>query len=485
LWPLSVAAARYQTTPFGREIPPPNEAAHAKAVVRIQLRAGGGMSLSNLEISKLRFYLGGEPALAHRMYELLFDHLVGVSLQAGGDKDSPRIDLGRRCLAPVGFGRDEGLLPYDRRSFLGYRLLTEYFAFPKKFMFFDLTGLERLNGAGFGEEAELCLFFDRAERAPEPRVGPENFRLGCAPIVNLFSMDEIRLPLSQTRAEYQVIADTRLHQQGAVEVYSIDNVQSTNVQTGETRVYQPFYSFKHETDPEAQAAYWLARRRPSLRRDDRGAEVYLSFVDLAFRPTEPAADVITLRATCTNRDLPAARLASGADWQFDLQEQAPLRDRGQGVITVDSPTAPIRLDNDRLRWRLISHLSLNHLSITDDQDGAQALREILRLYEFAESPTNVQHIEGIERVTSHRRVAPLGRDSQGPGFGRGVEIEIEFDHEKFAGASAFLFGCVLERFLGLSASLNSVTRLVANFRQPGGEMRKKEWEWRTGDQTVL
>lgn len=485
LWPLVVTGARYQTTPFGRELVPPPGAVGAKAVVRIELKAGAGMAMSALEIPKLRFYISGDQALTGKLYELLFDHLAGATLQAGDDPSSPRVDLGRGCLAQVGFGRDEGLLPYDRRSFLGYRLLTEYFAFPKKFLFFDVLGLDKLHGAGFTDRAELCLYLDRAERAPEPRVSAENFRLGCTPIVNLFTQDEIRIPLSQTRAEYQVIPDTRLHQQGAVEVYSIDHVQSTNVQTGESRIYEPFYSFKHDADPESRSAYWFARRRASVRRDDRGSDVFLSFVDLDFQPTSPAAEVITLRATCTNRDLPATRLASGAEWQFDLQEQAPLQARGQGVITVENPTAPVRPDSDRLRWRLISHLSLNHLSIADDEDGAEALREILRLYEFAENRANAQHIEGIKRVSSRRRVAPLGRDGQGPGFGRGVEIEIEFDHDKFAGAGVFLFGCVLDRFLALSATLNSVTRLAANLKQPGGEFRKKEWEWRMGDQTVL
>ena len=35
-----------------------------------------------------------------------------------------------------------------------------------------------------------------------------------------------------------------------------------------------------------------------------GTEVYLSLVDLDFRPSLPAVETLTVHATCTNRDLP-------------------------------------------------------------------------------------------------------------------------------------------------------------------------------------
>ena len=43
---------------------------------------------------------------------------------------------------PVGFAPEEALLPWPARSFVGFRLLTEYFAFPEKFLFVDFTRME-------------------------------------------------------------------------------------------------------------------------------------------------------------------------------------------------------------------------------------------------------------------------------------------------------------------------------------------------------
>src|SRR5690606_29028120 len=111
--------------------------------------------------------------------------------------------------------------------------------------------------------------------------------------------DPIRL--TQDKYEYLVVPDIR-HPR-AMEVYSIDQVQSTNLDTRETRDYKPFYSLQHGQENPDDLVYWYARRQPSMRAGDNGWDVYLALVDPQFNPRLPAADVVTLRATCTNRDL--------------------------------------------------------------------------------------------------------------------------------------------------------------------------------------
>ena len=50
----------------------------------------------------------------------------------------------------------------------------------------------------------------------------------------------------------------------------------------------------------------------------------------------------------------------------------------------------------------MSHLTLNHLSIGGGAKGADALKEILTLYDFRDSPETRAMIEGIESVSSGR-----------------------------------------------------------------------------------
>ncbi len=49
------------------------------------------------------------------------------------------------------------MLPYPRRSFPGYRLLQEYFTFPEKFFFFDVTGLREAWPLGIQESLRASV----------------------------------------------------------------------------------------------------------------------------------------------------------------------------------------------------------------------------------------------------------------------------------------------------------------------------------------
>lgn len=477
LWPVSVAQARYQTAPFGKDVTVPAGARQAKAMLRIELRTGGGASLAELKLDRLRFFLHGDEPLVHQLYEQIFNRAVQVVVRGGAAESDPSRVLGAGALKPVGFERGEGLLPYPNRSFLGYRLLTEYFCFPHKFLFVDVAGLDSLDRSRLKDKLEILLFFDREAPNLQSQVAAETFRLGCTPAVNLFEQQADPIRVTHTKTEYQVLPDVRNH--AAMEVYSIDSVESSDLQTHEQIVYQPIYAFKHGFDAEGPQAYWRLTRRPSVRQNDRGTDAFLSLVNASFEPCQPSAEVLMVRTTCTNRDLPKdLRTAGGADWGFQLEAAAPCR----RIVPVVAPTAPARLPFDQMRWRLLSHLSLNHLSITDAEDGAAALREILGVYDYAGTAASRQHIEGIASVASRRKVAPIS-DGLGQGFCRGIEVTVEFDEEKYAGGGLFLFASVLERFLALYASLNSVTRLTARLKQRDEYL--KQWPFRAGEQTLL
>ena len=145
-------------------------------------------------------------------------------------------------LRPVGFGEDDGMLPYSRRSFVGYRLLQEYFCFPQKFFFLDLAGFDRIAEAGFGNQIEVIFMispFERGERRQmlELGVGSKTFKLNCAPIVNLFQQTAEPILLDHTAYEYQVVPDVTRRR--ATEVFEITEVKSANPQSGDVVQFEP------------------------------------------------------------------------------------------------------------------------------------------------------------------------------------------------------------------------------------------------------
>jgi type VI secretion system protein ImpG len=470
LFPVQVEAAALEPVDSRFGVLPRS----ALGVIRLELRCLSGMKFAELDLDYLRFFLFGEGALTHGLYELLFNNVVDIRLRSGKSSDQlPALSLPASSIRPVGFGADEGMLPYGARSFLGYRLLQEYFSFPDKFLFFDLTGLDRAVKAKFGEQMEVLILLNKMPRLDQPVVR-DTFRLGCAPIVNLFSQVAEPLRINHAQTEYQVLPDIR--RPNATEVYSVDSVASVSPGADETVEYQPFYSFKHAEEREQSHAFWYATRRPSPRRGDNGTEVYLTLVDLNFRATVPATETLVIHTTCSNRDLPGKLPFGGDRGEFELEGAAPL----SRIRCLRKPTETMRPALRRgAQWRLISHLSLNYLSLGE---GAEPLREILKLYDATDSSAIRQQIDGILNVSSRQLV---GRPRSMPwnGFCRGLEVTLELDEEKFVGSGVYLFAAVLEKFFGLYTSLNSFTQLVAKTRQR--EELLKRWPPRAGEEILL
>jgi type VI secretion system protein ImpG len=485
IWPVEVAAAGFEA-PAGIGL----QTQETRSILRLVLRTTSGLPFSALfekvseteerSFDRLRFYLQGEGQLVYALYELMFVNAVKVELRPGEAKRKgpAPIYLDPSCLRQVGFDREEGMLPYSDRSFLAYRLLQEYFTFPEKYHFLDLCELSKAVRAGYGDTIEVLIHFNR-EFSMEKGVNPQTFRLNCTPIVNLFRQVAEPIQLTHTQSEYRVVPD--VSRQMAMEVYSIDSVSNTATYNEKPIPFQPFYSFKHAVNRESQRTFWYAHRRQSQRKEDAGTEVFLSLVDLDFNPSRPDVEAVTVIATCTNRDLPGRLPFGSAEGDFQLE--------GPGLFTsircLKKPTPTVRPPMRRAtQWRLISHLSLNYLSLVEKEGetGPEALREILKLYDFTDSSATRRQIAGISKVAA-RRVFRSIPSPLGASFVRGVEVSIDLDEQQYVGSGAFLMAAVLERFLALYTSINSFVQLTHSVQQREGVI--KRWPPRAGEQIVV
>jgi type VI secretion system protein ImpG len=482
LWPVSLMSAKVQPPPFPTGLRPPT---NTVAALRMTLETQAGTKFADLSLQSLRFHLLGENALIATLYESLFNNTLQVVFRSPDEPNRAPILLDpKEAISPVGFAANETILPYPTRSFPGYQLLTEFFAYPAKFLFFDLNGFARLKAAGFGRRVEVIFFLSRTNLNLEQSIDATNIRTGCTPIVNLFEQTAEPIPLTQAKFEYRVVPDVA--QQMGMEVYSIDEVASVDPTVGTTTIYDPFYSFKHGQHRDQKRAFWYASRQTSTREGDRGTDVFLNLVDLDFDPHLPAASTLVVKTTCTNREMAKQLQRAGDQLYLELEAAAPLA----GIRCPRTPSLALRPQLRRgAYWRLISHLSLNHLSITDPVEGRAALQEILRLYDFSDPDSGQQRaevnrllVDGILGVSS-RRVTGRTGTAAASGFCRGVEVTIDFDEDKYVGTGVYLFASVLERFLGLYASLNSFTQLVARTKQSEGNLKK--WPPRAGDQLLV
>lgn len=428
---------------------------------------GDCAGIDGLGIHALRLFIDGEASVCAALRDRLAFGVQVAYAEPAGSGRWQRLD--GIPLEQVGFGPEHALIGTDDRSLPAYRLLTELFAFPDKFGFFDLD-LRPLRGlAGTRFTVHLVLASqpadDPANRLLEG-VGPDNFRLGCTPVVNLFAQHGEPIRVHHRSTGYPVVADAR--RAFAYEVVSIDSVKRIRQgpQGEQVTEFRPFYALHHGETPDATGHYWLARRDEQVARSSPGYETELSFVDLDFNPVQPQTDVVSLELTCSNRDLPS-QLAYGVQGgDLTMEGGGPART----IALLRKPTPPRRFERGRgAQWRLISHLSLNHLSLT--QDGLPALKEMLRLYDVTRSSVSRRQVDGLVSITH----APATAWLPGKTFAsvvRGIEIRLEIDETAFVGHGIAAFGRVLEHFFGLYVHANSFTRLVLVSANSGEELHR-------------
>jgi type VI secretion system protein ImpG len=479
IWPLRVSAAEW-TTPD--RAAPGVRVRDAVGAIRLEIQAYDGMKLKDLTMDALRLHLAGDSAVADTLYELLMNNNAQVVVRNPERQSQPPVLLGTTCIKALGFEADELMLPFPTRAFAGYSLLLELFTFPEKFHFVEVSGFgEALRSLGATSRGELTFIisqFERADRRPALELGisAKSFRTAAVPAVNLFEETAEPILLTERAFEHLVVADARRRLE--TEVWSIDTVKLVEHGASTVREVAPLYSHKHGAKASDNEIFWHATRRASEWRTDRGTDLHLTFMDLSGEIREPDVDVASLKVTCFNGDLPS-RLPFGVDERgdFELVGGGPV----PKILSVVNPTRSVQPAlGSPLLWRMISSLSLNHLSISDGTPNA--LQELLRLHNVSNSLSADQRIDGLIGVRGTPSFARVASE-HGVAFARGRKIALEFDEEKYPGGGMFLFASVLERFLALYTSMNSFTQVTVHSRQRRRQV--VEWPPRAGWRALL
>jgi len=484
LLPLRLAEARY----FTRDVSELNLPAElrAKAAIRIRLQVTAGVPLPEVGLDPVTFFLRGADELPALIYEQIFARKAGLVVQSAAERGKTLATLPAANIRRVGFSDQEALLPPSPRSFEGYRLVREYFAFPQRFLFFEVAGLAEAVKRCPGDSLDLVIALKEQDTRLEGRLDKSFFELFCAPAINLFSKQLDRISLSDRFAEFHVVADR--NRPLDFETFELQNVTGFGALAGEEQEYRPFFLAK-DTDVSAGAFYTTNRVPRVLTAREKqfgqksayfGTEVYLSLVDATCAPYRSSLRQLGIKALCTNRHLPIQMAKGIGRTDFTMDLSAPVA----SIRCLSGPTLPRPSQAEgRFSWRLVSHLSLNYLSLLDarGEDGAVALREILKLYTDPNDRQIAKQIEGLLSVRS----SPVVRRVKTPGpitFARGLEIVLNFDEPAYEGTGVFLLGGVLEQFFAKYVSLNSFTETIIKTQQRGEIIR---WPAQMGKRQII
>ncbi|MGH8550943.1 MAG: type VI secretion system baseplate subunit TssF [Methylococcales bacterium] len=488
LWPLELVDAEYLSGAGAiSQLGVPTQAS-TKAAIRVRIRATAGLTFNRITLDHLAIFLRGSGELAVQLYEQMIAHTVSVAVLPS-EKPRPWVQfLNDSPLRQVGFDDDEALLPANSRSFQGYRLLQEYFAFPERFLFAEVRGLLPALKRCAGSEIDLVFLLKQVNRKLTDAVDVSRFALFCTPAINLFPKRADRIHLSDRTGEYHIIPDRTRPMD--YEVCAVSEVIGYGTSTEQKQEFLPFYGSKHFFGHHEKEAYYTLyreqrvlstkQRRQGPRSSYIGSETYISLVDPDQAPFESNLKQLALNTLCTNRDLPLHIPLNAGKTDFSIQSGAPV----ESVRCLAGPTRPRpSIARDATAWKLISHLALNYLSLMDrdQKQGATAMRELLQLYSDNGDITIRKQVDGVVSITSQNAVRRI--PIPGPiTFGRGLEIKVVCDESGFEGSGVFLFGAVLEKFFARYASINTFTETVIATIDRGEIMR---WPTRIGKRHTL
>jgi type VI secretion system protein ImpG len=458
LWPIEVADAQLELRSMHGFLDADRRGADVQHVLRIRLRCLGNRQFGEISPASLRLHLPARGSSRGALYDLIFSAWQGLAIRPEHEREPRICDAG---LAPVGFDDSEALIPSPAMSSQAFRLVQEYFAFPDKFLFFDLKNIPA-GALGNGREADLLILLRTVPRGGMTVHG-DSFALGCTPVINLFNRISEPIRLDHTQLDYRLVPDAAY--ESSTEIYTIDRVTRSRADGARADIIWPLFSLRHgDTGQPGRASYW-ARRQPGANPAYSGSDMVLAFVDPDLNLAVPAADTVFAHLTCTNRGI-AEQI--GAQTALHMETDLPLR----AAICLNRPTPQIPApSNGATLWRLVSHLSTNQLALAGNAEGLVALKNILLLYCNDGNETNRRRIAALTRMQSRRAVRHIGTDAW-RGFCRGTEIEIEVDEPGFAGGSVYLMGAVLSRFLGLLAGMEAFTALAMTSPQ-----RDEVWRW--------
>jgi type VI secretion system protein ImpG len=481
---------------FSRDIDRLRLPAKAAARSALRLRIGhlqGDKSLDSIEdMDELVIHVAGNLDVAGTVYEELMAHCSHVFLRPVGEGLAIlpgqlfALGVDDLDLCPMGFEPGESLLPSDTRTFEGYRLLREFATLPERYLFFRLkgAGLKRFVAACASSAMDVVFVFNRSREELARLVDEDRFKLFATPAINLFEKRADQIQISRRFHESHVVVDkTRTL---GFEVFQVKSVRGVGEHAASRVNFEPFY--RCSSAREGVQGFFTVRREPRqlTHRENRfgaatsytGSEVYLSVVDGGNALHRDEIVGLSVVVTCSNRHLPLCIPIGEHETDFFVDAGLPL----SRVRCLKNPTRPIEAPGGGdSAWQLISHLSLNYLSLVDDEHGASALREILGIYTHGIGGDAAYWTGGLVGVASK----PIIKRHRGGGavaFVRGLEVTLTIDESKLAGSSVYVLGAVLSRFIAKYVSINSFVDTVVESTRRGVISR---WSGVDGKREIL
>lgn len=456
LLPIELVSAQYVAA-RPEEAVAHHQRQRAVSSLRIELQLAGDATFADLPLDRLPLYVTSPDAYGSQLMELLGGRCIAVGLSPEASARTAQVWLPGTQVRHIGFDEGEAMLPMPIRGHAGFRVLKEYAALPDKFRFVELTGLKRALAGFRTRRLFLHFHFSGVFNRLESAVKNQSVALFCVPAINLRERQLDRVDINPGLTEFHLRGDAMRPRD--FEVIRVLNVVGGG--GGSERRFAPIFEAIAGGRTGSASYYMLRRERRRLTQSElagrsvtyAGSELYVSLGEPAAAPFGRDVQYLSVRALCSNRDLPLYLKAQRADARYETVDTVPVRQ----IECLAGPSVPLASPVDGFDpWVALSHLYVNYLSLFDSGggQGAEALRGMLGLYATMPGHFLLRQAEGLNTVSAEQitRRVPGG----GPlAFARGVAVRLSMSDRAFDGGSPFLLASVLENYLAAHVSTNS------------------------------
>ncbi|WP_461538333.1 type VI secretion system baseplate subunit TssF [Spongorhabdus nitratireducens] len=462
LLPFELNQAEVEQTPFSMQACRSFD--NADAMLRLDL----AMCDDSLQFCKageldyLDIHLKGELNLTQRLYDQLFSQVCGMALY---DDSGAVVHLSAEQLQPVLMDESERILPLSSNTFAGYQLLLEYLSYQNLFLSLRIAGLKDVLRNFNGSKLSLAIYLKTMPVEMSRVLTAENFKLGCAPLVNLYHCQGEPIRIDHTRLGYPLVINAR--SANTEHVFSVDRMLDISGLKPEPvpEIYRHKYSrqksIRQNSTRQEQGCYWHYMPTGTAR-GESNPQGEIALTDLNLNPVNPSRRQLSPKLTCSNGEQPL---------ELSLQHELSC------LENIAVPVSPKLLGKtsgywspryqQSNRWVLLSHLQLNFETLLGAEDPALELREMLSLYNLGKHAGHLRCIDAINEMRAEQVVAPMkiqGRQC----YVQGTEIHLTLDRELISGVSVMVFVQVLDRLFAGYAGHNSFSRLKVYLKgEPG------------------
>lgn len=438
------------------------------------------VSIHKLNLTTLRIYINLEKHLAYSLYEILNTELAEIIISINTHTSS-QIKIPNNSLKFVGFSHEDIILPYPKNSNNAYGLLTEFFAYPMKFMFFDLEGLAAVTQEEF-TELEVHIYLKVSHGECEKAIDSTSLLLNCTPIINLFPLQGEPIRIDDSQLEYQIISDHTIPVD-QIEVYSVESMEVSSSDHASKSIVATEYFGKSYTMLENDAhLYWRLRYKKCWELGEYhlpGTEAFVAFSML--KQNSITKQLIAIpNLLCTNRNSTAAIPLGVDNPKFEFYpKMIEYVDCIKTIIPITK--AYYREKSLDIQLLLLTHIAINKFCYDNNSDSTKTLKDTLRIYNFHNKSDILLINKGIEMIST-RPIITRNPAHLKQGFCQGIEYILKLDENYFTEKNVFLFAEVLNYFLQQMCSINSFVQLVLESTQRG---IIKTWKPMLGTRKIL